>query len=76
MSSKGIFGIGICIFFLGLILWGGWNVYQELRKSFNEANAASNTASNTASNNLVNQCMKQLSTGSSVCDHELRPTLQ
>jgi len=25
---------------------------------------------------LVNQCMKQLPTGSSVCDHELRPTLQ
>ena len=68
MSSKGIFGIGICIFFLGLILWGGWNVYQGLRKSFNEANAASN--------NLVSQCMKQLPTGSSVCDHELRPILQ
>ena len=68
MSSIGIFGIGICIFFLGLILWGGWNVYQGLRKSFNEANAASN--------NLVNQCMKQLPTGSSVCDHELGPTLQ
>ena len=38
MPSKGIFGIGISIFFLGLILWGGWNVYQGLRKSFNEAN--------------------------------------
>jgi hypothetical protein len=68
MPSKGIFGIGISIFFLGLILWGGWNVYHGLRKSFNEANAASN--------NLVNQCMKQLPTGSSVCDHELRHTLQ
>ena len=68
MSSKGIFRIGISIFFLGLILWGGWNVYHGLRKSFNEANAASN--------NLVSQCMKQLPTGSSVCDHELRPTLQ
>ena len=68
MSSKGIFGIGISIFFLGLILWGGWNVYQGLRKSLNETNAASN--------NLVSQCMKQLPTGSSVCDHELRPTLQ
>jgi hypothetical protein len=50
MPSKGIFGIGISIFFLGLILWGGWNVYQGLRKSFNEANAANN--------NLVSQCMK------------------
>jgi hypothetical protein len=68
MSSKGIFGIGICIFFLGLILCGGWNVYQGLLKSLNETNAASN--------NLVSQCMKQLPTGSSVCDHELRPTLQ
>jgi len=47
---------------------GRWNVYHGLRKSFNEANAASN--------NLVSQCMKQLPTGSSVCDHELRPTLQ
>src|SRR6187200_1668202 len=68
MSSNGIFSIGMCIFFLGLILCGGWNVYQGLRKSFNEANAASN--------NLVSQCMKQLPTGSSVCDYELRPTLQ
>ncbi|HEY7081359.1 MAG TPA: hypothetical protein VH500_16800 [Nitrososphaeraceae archaeon] len=68
MPSKGIFGIGISIFFLGLILWGGWNVYQGLIKSFNEANIASN--------NLVNQCMKQLPTGSSVCDEELRPALQ
>ena len=39
-----------------------------LRKSFNEAKATNN--------NLVNQCMKQLPTGSSVCDHELRPILQ
>jgi hypothetical protein len=46
--------------FLGLILWGGWNVYQGRRKSFNEANAANN--------NLVSQCMKQLPPGSSVCD--------
>ena len=61
MPSKGIFGIGISIFFLGLILWGGWNVYQGLRKSFNETNEASN--------NLVSQCMKQLPAGS-------RPTLQ
>ena len=68
MSSKGILGIGISIFFLGLILWGGWNVYQGLRKSVNEANAVNN--------NLVSQCMKLLPTGSSVCDHELRPTLQ
>jgi len=68
MPSKGIFSIGISIFFLGLILWGGWNVYKGLRKSFNEANAASNY--------FVSQCMKQLPTGSSVCDHELRSTLQ
>ena len=68
MPSKGIFGIGISIFFLGLILWGGWTVYQGLILSFNEANIASN--------NLVNQCMKQLPTGSSVCDEKLRPALQ
>ena len=68
MPSKGIFGIGISIFFLGLVLWGGWNVYQGLIKSFNEASIASN--------NLVNQCIKQLPAGSSVCDQELRPVLQ
>ena len=68
MPSKGIFGIGISILFLGLILWGGWNVYQGLRKSFNEANPASN--------NLVNQCMKQLPVGTDICDQELRLTLQ
>ena len=68
MPSKGIFGVVISIFFLGLILWGGWNVYQGLRKSFNEANIASN--------NLVNQCVKLLPAGSSVCDQELRSTLQ
>ena len=68
MPSSRIFGIGISIFFLGLVLWGGWNVYQGLRKSFNEAN--------TASNNLVNQCMKQLPVGTDICDQELRPTLQ
>ena len=60
--------IGISIFFLGLVLWGGWNVYQGRLKSFNEGNIASN--------NLVNQCMKQLPLGSSVCDQELRLTLQ
>jgi hypothetical protein len=68
MPPKGIFGIGISIFFLGLVLWGGWNVYQGLLKSFNEGNIVSN--------NLVNQCMKQLPVGSSVCDQELRLTLQ
>jgi hypothetical protein len=68
MPSKGIFGIGISIFFLGLVLWGGWNVYQGLLKSFYEANIASN--------NLVNQCVKLLPAGSSVCDQELRPVLQ
>ena len=68
MPSKGIFGIGISIFFLGLVLWGGWNVYQGLLNSFNEANIVSN--------NLVNQCMKQLPAGSSICDQELRSNLQ
>ena len=68
MPSKGIFGIGIRIFFLGLVVWGGWNVYQGLLKSFYEANIASN--------NLVNQCVKLLPAGSSVCDQELRSTLQ
>ena len=68
MPSKGLFGIGISIFFLGLVLWGGWNVYQGLLKSFNEGNIASN--------NLVNQCMKQLPVGSNVCDQELRSVLQ
>ena len=68
MPSKGILGIGISIFFLGLVLWGGWNVYHWLLNSFNEVN--------TANNNLVNRCMKQLPVGSDICDQELRLTLQ
>jgi hypothetical protein len=42
MPSKGIFGIGISIFFLAVVLWGGWNVISLIFHKFEGSNIRKN----------------------------------